>query len=102
MPVIYCIRVFNTSSRWSVKVIQVGPLPGELKTLAPLSELCAAVWPRILVAGDFYQEFEANPEPIAFMSVAVDTAGRIYEDFSRLLFLHAHREISISSCSLLC
>jgi hypothetical protein len=24
----------------------------------------------------------------------VDTAGRIYEDFSRLLFLHAHREAS--------
>ncbi len=25
---------------------------------------------------------------------AVDTAGRIYDDFSRLLFLHAHREAS--------
>ena len=31
------------------------------------------------------------------MSVAVDTAGRIYEDFSRLLFLHAHREASALS-----
>jgi hypothetical protein len=28
------------------------------------------------------------------MPVAVDTAGRIYEDFSLLLFLHAHREAS--------
>jgi hypothetical protein len=28
------------------------------------------------------------------MSVAVDTTGRIYDDFSRLLFLHAHREAS--------
>ena len=28
------------------------------------------------------------------MSVAVDTSGRIYDDFSRLLFLHAHREAS--------
>jgi hypothetical protein len=28
------------------------------------------------------------------MPVAVDTSGRIYEDFSRLLFLHAHREAS--------
>jgi hypothetical protein len=28
------------------------------------------------------------------MPDAVDTAGRIYEDFSRLLFLHAHREAS--------
>jgi hypothetical protein len=26
--------------------------------------------------------------------VAVDTSGRIYDDFSRLLFLHAHREAS--------
>jgi hypothetical protein len=35
-----------------------------------------------------------RPEPIAFIPVAVDTTGRIYEDFSRLLFLHAHREAS--------
>ena len=42
-----------------------------------------------------YRQLYINrPEPIAFMSVAVDTAGRIYEDFSRLLFLHAHREAS--------
>jgi hypothetical protein len=31
------------------------------------------------------------------MPVAVDTAGRIYEDFSRLLFLHTHREASTLS-----
>ncbi len=43
-----------------------------------------------------YRQLYINrPEPIAFMSVAVvDTVGRIYEDFSRLLFLHAHREAS--------
>ncbi len=35
-----------------------------------------------------------RPEPIPFMTVAVDTTGRIYEDFSRLLFLHDHREVS--------
>ncbi len=35
-----------------------------------------------------------RPEPIVFMPVAVDTTGRIYDDFSRLLFLHAHREAS--------
>jgi hypothetical protein len=29
-----------------------------------------------------------------FSSVAVDTSGRVYDDFSRLLFLHAHREAS--------
>ena len=37
------------------------------------------------------------PEPIAFMPVAVDTGVRIYDDFSRLLFLHAHREASALS-----
>jgi len=26
------------------------------------------------------------------MPVTVDTSGRVYDDFSRLLFLHAHRE----------
>jgi hypothetical protein len=37
-----------------------------------------------------YRQLYINrPEPIAFMPVAVDTAGRIYEDFSRLLFLTA-------------
>jgi hypothetical protein len=42
-----------------------------------------------------YRQLYINrPEPIAFMPVAVDTAGRIYEDFSRLLFLHDHREAS--------
>jgi hypothetical protein len=28
------------------------------------------------------------------MPVAVDTSGRVYDDFSRLLFLHAHQEAS--------
>ncbi len=42
-----------------------------------------------------YRQLYINrPEPIAFMPVVVDTAGRIYDDFSRLLFLHAHREAS--------
>ncbi len=31
------------------------------------------------------------------MPVAVDTSGRVYDDFSRLLFLHAHREASALS-----
>jgi hypothetical protein len=31
---------------------------------------------------------------------AVDTSGRIYNDFSRLLFLHAHRETSTLSTEL--
>ncbi len=38
-----------------------------------------------------------RPDPIVFMSVAVDTSGRVYDDFSRLLFLHTHREASTLS-----
>ncbi len=42
-----------------------------------------------------YRQLYINrPEPIVFIPVGVDTAGRIYEDFSRLLFLDAHREAS--------
>jgi hypothetical protein len=33
--------------------------------------------------------------PIVFLPITVSTAGRVYEDFARLLFLHAHREASI-------
>ena len=32
--------------------------------------------------------------PITFLPVSVETSGRIYDDFSRLLFLNAHREVS--------
>jgi hypothetical protein len=42
-----------------------------------------------------YRQLNLNrPDPIAFMPVAVDTSGRVYDDFSRLLFLHDHREAS--------
>ncbi len=33
-----------------------------------------------------------RPDPIVFLPDAVDTTGRLYDDFSRLLFLDAHRE----------
>jgi hypothetical protein len=42
----------------------------------------------------YRQRYIDRPDPIAFMPVAVDTSGRIYDDFLRLLFLHAHREAS--------
>ncbi len=42
----------------------------------------------------YRQIYLDSPDPIAFMSVAVDTSGRVYDDFNRLLFLHAHREAS--------
>jgi hypothetical protein len=35
-----------------------------------------------------------HPEPIVFIPLAVDTTGRMYDEFILLLFLHAHREAS--------
>ena len=35
-----------------------------------------------------------HPDPITFIPLAVDTTGRMYDEFIRLLFLHAHREAS--------
>jgi hypothetical protein len=42
----------------------------------------------------YHQLYIDRPDPIAFMPVAVDTSGRIYDDFLRLLFLYSHREAS--------
>ena len=35
-----------------------------------------------------------HSDPIAFIPLTVDTTGRMYDEFIRLLFLHAHREAS--------
>ncbi len=40
----------------------------------------------------YLQLYITRPDPIAFLSVVVDTTGRIYDDFSRLLYLHVNRE----------
>ena len=37
-----------------------------------------------------------HPDPIAFIPLAVDTTGRMYDEFIRLLFLHDHREASFN------
>ncbi len=42
----------------------------------------------------YRQLYINHPDPIVFLPAAVDTTGRLYDDFSRLLFLHAHREAS--------
>ena len=42
----------------------------------------------------YRQLYGDRPDPIAFMPVAVDTSGRIYDDFLWILFLHTHREAS--------
>jgi hypothetical protein len=44
---------------------------------------------------DYRQLYVDRTDPIVFLSVAVNTSGRVYDDFVRLLFLHTHREDSI-------
>ncbi len=39
----------------------------------------------------YHQLYINRPDPIVFLPVAVDTTGRLYDDFSRLLFLYAMR-----------
>ncbi len=42
-----------------------------------------------------YRQLYLNrPDPIAFLPATADTIGRVYDDFSRLLFLYVHREVS--------
>ncbi len=42
-----------------------------------------------------YRQLYLNrPDPIDFLPAAADSTGRVYDDFSRLLFLHAHGEVS--------
>jgi hypothetical protein len=43
----------------------------------------------------YHQLYVNRSDPIDFMSLPVDTSGRIYNDFNRLLFLHVHREESV-------
>ena len=43
----------------------------------------------------YHQLYLNRPDPIVFFPVTVDTSGHIYDDFSRLLFLHTHHEASV-------
>ena len=43
----------------------------------------------------YRQIYEDRPDPIVFLPITVSTSGRVYEDFTRLLFLHVYREASI-------
>jgi hypothetical protein len=45
----------------------------------------------------YCQIYLNRPDPIVFMIVVVDTSDRVYDDFNRLPFLHAHREESALS-----
>ena len=42
----------------------------------------------------YRQIYLDRPDPVAFMPIAGDTSGRVYDDFNRLLFLHVHRGAS--------
>jgi hypothetical protein len=42
----------------------------------------------------YHQLYINRPDPIVFLPVSIDTTGRLYDDFSRLLFQHDHREVS--------
>ena len=35
-----------------------------------------------------------HPDPMVFIPLGVDTTGRLYEEFIRLLFFHTHRDVS--------
>jgi hypothetical protein len=43
---------------------------------------------------NYHQLYLNGPDPIAFLPMLVDTSVHIYDDFSRLLLLHAYRETS--------
>jgi hypothetical protein len=43
----------------------------------------------------YHQLYINRPDPIVFLPAVFDTTGRLYDDFSRLLFLHTHRESSV-------
>ncbi len=42
----------------------------------------------------YRQIYPDRPDPITFIPLAVDTSGRVYDDFNRPIFLNAHREAS--------
>jgi hypothetical protein len=43
----------------------------------------------------YRQIYADRPDPIVFLSITVSISGRVYEDFTRLHFLHEYRETSI-------
>ena len=43
----------------------------------------------------YRQIYADRSHPVVFLPVVVRTSGHAYEDFTRMLFLHAHREASI-------
>jgi hypothetical protein len=63
----------------------------------PDGVLRVVTWKKILHY--YHQLYIDRPEPIAFLSVTVDTSDRVNDDFGRLLFLPTNRETSVLSNS---
>ncbi len=59
--------------------------------LEPNGALRTVVRKKIL---HYHQLYINLQDPMTFLTDTVDTTGRIYDDFIRLLFLHAYREAS--------
>ncbi len=45
--------------------------------------------------GHYHNLYVNRPDPIVFLPMTVDTTGGLYDDFSRLIFLHSHHEASV-------
>ncbi len=43
----------------------------------------------------YRQLYSDKPDPVVFLPRTVSTSGRVYENFTRLLFFHVYRETSI-------
>ena len=52
---------------------------------------------QIIRPSPFFMHLQINIHSDYKQTIAVSTSGRVYEDFARLLFFHAHREASILS-----
>jgi len=65
-----------------------------LLSVTELSRVTTVVRVKIL---HYHQLYLKRPDPIAFIPVIIDTSDHTYYDFSRLLFLHSHREGSALS-----
>ena len=50
----------------------------------------------------YHRLYADRPDPIVFIPLAVRTSGRLYPDFSRLLFLQAHLVASALATELPC
>ncbi len=61
---------------------------------------CSSTWCTLnkttrLKIRHYRQIYVDSPDPIVFLSITVSTSGHVYEDFTRILFLHSYREVSI-------